>query len=340
MTKAEIGGLLISEDEHVDKILETYDINKSLLLVVGAKNVLTGIIGLSEYNKIKGIKNKRASEVCNKNFSFVIFSDNIQKELEDIFCRRDIYYVPIVDSDRKVIDIMTRTRFNMTYRRILSYAQYKEDVILDHIFKDLDSLFYIDVGANDPWIDSVTKWLYDKRNARGINIEPQKDYYERLLTDRTDDINLCVGAGAQEDEIILYQDMGNSTCVSDFKTNSALEVKIHIKTLENICDEYVKPTQIIHFMKIDVEGYEEAVLRGMNFDKYRPWLLVLEAINPETLEAYYPWEEYLLSQGYTFAKQYDINRYYLCNEKTDLADRFIEKNRIEKNYFITNIKWY
>ena len=75
---------------------------------------------------------------------------------------------------------------------MISYAQNQEDVILRRVFPHGNDGFYIDVGANDPVQDSVTKHFYD-RGWRGINIEPQIGRYKRLCAQRQNDINLNVG---------------------------------------------------------------------------------------------------------------------------------------------------
>ena len=50
-----------------------------------------------------------------------------------------------------------------------SYAQNFEDVIIMRCFKDVEEGFYIDVGAQDPESDSVTRVFYE-RGWSGINI--------------------------------------------------------------------------------------------------------------------------------------------------------------------------
>ena len=49
----------------------------------------------------------------------------------------------------------------------VSYAQNFEDVMLWRALKHIDCGFYIDVGAQDPVIDSVTKSFYD-HGWRGV----------------------------------------------------------------------------------------------------------------------------------------------------------------------------
>ncbi len=69
-----------------------------------------------------------------------------------------------------------------------------EDVMLWRVFNGIDSGFYIDVGAHDPSVDSVTLAFYE-RGWRGINIEPVNTCHERVAAHRPRDINLNVALG-------------------------------------------------------------------------------------------------------------------------------------------------
>ena len=213
--------------------------------------------------------------------------------------------------------------------RMISYAQNFEDVMLWRALKDVKEGFYIDVGANDPVVDSVTKWFYEQ-NWTGINIEPSRDYYEKISKDRERDINLCLGAGNEQGKLTFYnfKDTGLSTTdetIAKRHIASGLKVEkeeIEIKTLGKICDEYVNDT-IINFLKIDVEGTEKQVIDGMNFDKYRPWIVVVEATEPRSQVISIDWEEKLVNAGYLLVYFDGLNRFYICKEKyDDLKDRF------------------
>ena len=72
--------------------------------------------------------------------------------------------------------------------KIISYGQHSEDVLLWRAFSKIENGFYIDVGANDPIIDSATKLFYEN-NWRGINIEPLEEWHE-LLVDRLQSVAL------------------------------------------------------------------------------------------------------------------------------------------------------
>ena len=65
---------------------------------------------------------------------------------------------------------------------IISYAQNFEDVMLERAFANVEAGFWIDVGAWDPDVDSVTRHFSD-RGWRGVNCEPNPHYFN-LYRDR------------------------------------------------------------------------------------------------------------------------------------------------------------
>ncbi len=223
--------------------------------------------------------------------------------------------------------------------RIISYcsADEMEDVILYHVLKYDNDIFFIDVGSNDPVNNSVTKWLYDTKNACGINIEPQRKLWELCMNERPRDINLCVGVGEKEGVETLYLQEGGSTiCKKNVIIENSDSVMIEIKTLSAICDEYVKDKEIT-FLKIDVEGYERQVLLGADFDRYRPKIILVESTIPRTkISNYDEWEEILIEGGYHFVYSRGVNRYYVADEQRGrYDDRFIQFENDRASYLIS-----
>jgi FkbM family methyltransferase len=99
--------------------------------------------------------------------------------------------------------------------------------------------------------------------------------------------------------------------------------EVSLTTLASVCKQHIKENQDIHFLKVDVEGLEEAALRGNDWSTYRPWIVVVEATLPMTqIQSYQEWEPILLNAGYAFAYADGLNRFYVANEHSELLDSF------------------
>jgi FkbM family methyltransferase len=188
--------------------------------------------------------------------------------------------------------------------------------------------FYIDIGANDPEMYSVTKAFYD-RGWRGVNIEPLPSRFRALAKARTRDINLNIGCSDREGELVFgcYQML--STCdplvmTAMEKEGKTLEkISIAVLTLDMVLDRYYAENEPIDFCKIDVEGYEKNVLQGLNYSRYRPRLFCVESTEPCTLtQSHEAWEEILTRNGYQLGYIYGFNRYYIDAQSPDAARLF------------------
>ena len=209
--------------------------------------------------------------------------------------------------------------------RFLSYAQNFEDVVLFRALKGVERGFYIDVGAHDPTNCTVTKAFYE-RGWHGINIEPVEEWFEKLVADRPNDINLRLAAWSRLDKVKFFEvpHTGLSTVDQDYARRHAadgFEVKeseIFAKPLDAICQEH--SVKEIHFLKVDVEGAEAEVLRGINLVELRPWIILIEATEPNSpVTTHHNWEHLLTSRGYEFAYFDGLNRFYVAREHSRLT---------------------
>ena len=79
----------------------------------------------------------------------------------------------------------------------------------------------------------------------------------------------------------------------------------------------------IHWLKIDVEGFEESVLAGWRPAVERPWILVIESVRPGTREDVSArWEAGLADLGYRHAYFDGLNRFYIEQSHAELATAF------------------
>jgi FkbM family methyltransferase len=210
----------------------------------------------------------------------------------------------------------------------VSYAQNQEDVMLYRALRDVKQGFYIDVGAQDPVIDSVTKAFYD-RGWHGINVEPNDEYFRKLQSERPHDLNLETVVGREPGVTSFYEvaHTGLSTtnaCYARRHSEAGYEVtqrEVLSTTLDRICADCGVPT--VHFLKIDVEGSERGVLEGFSFEAIRPWVVVVEATEPNTdHEVFAEWEDLLLGRRYRFVYFDGLNRFYVAEEHAYLERHF------------------
>ena len=210
-----------------------------------------------------------------------------------------------------------------------SYAQNFEDVMLWRALKHIKKGFYVDVGAWMPNLDSVTQHFYEK-GWRGINIEPNPLLIRDYRSLRPRDINLPVAISNEKGKAEFYfiDDTGLSSldkkiinAHNDFGYEAHAS-QVEVTTLADIFFEHCKNVEI-HFLKIDIEGYEKQAILGNNWEKFRPWIVVVEATLPMSqIENHHEWEHILLKADYQFAYADGLNRFYVAKEHSELLDSF------------------
>ena len=211
----------------------------------------------------------------------------------------------------------------------ISYAQNFEDVMLWRALKHIEHGCYVDVGAQHPVIDSVSKAFYE-RGWRGIHIEPVAHYAELLRRDRPDETVLQVALSDSEGllELNVIPGTGLSTAVDVYAQRHQEErqferqrIFVPAMTLKTALQPLAgKP---VHWLKIDVEGFEAQVLRGWDSQALRPWVMVVEATIPGSAETdYAAWEGILAAANYRFVYFDGLNRFYVAQEHAELAAAF------------------
>lgn len=210
----------------------------------------------------------------------------------------------------------------------ISFAQNAEDVLLFRALRHIEQGHYIDIGANHPIEDSVTKAFYD-RGWHGVNVEPVGFWHQKLQTERTRDINLQIAISDTDDALEFFEveETGLSTLDQDRAAEcrqqglNVVPTTVTCWTLAHLFEE--NRLQDIHFLKIDVEGAEAQVIRSGDWNKYRPWIVLVESTRPNTNKSEHEsWEPILLGSGYQFVWFDGVNRYYLAHEHQDLAKAF------------------
>lgn len=173
-----------------------------------------------------------------------------------------------------------------------TYSQSGEDSIIAYILmvlgKDISKCTYLDLGANHAKDLSNTYYMYTK-GARGVLVEPNKDLIPELRLYRSEDIiiNKCISGNDNEfvEFFVLNGDglsSSDKSSVEQFiSINSDLDIvdtyKVQTITVNKILDFYFRQSPTL--LNIDIEGMEMEVLNNLDFDKYRPLIIIVEMID-------------------------------------------------------------
>ena len=211
---------------------------------------------------------------------------------------------------------------------IVSYAQNFEDVMLWRALSHIERGLYIDIGAQDPVIDSVSL-AFHEQGWQGLHVEPTPHYAELLRQQRPRDtvIQAAVGNGPAVLRFFEIPDTGISTGVASIAAQhrergfEVHEITVPCITLAAIFDAAAGPE--IHWLKIDVEGFEQQVLNSWGSSAARPWIVVVESTLPLTqIETHESWEPILVAYGYTPVYFDGLNRYYVSDAHKELKGAF------------------
>ena len=168
--------------------------------------------------------------------------------------------------------------------------------------------FFVDVGAFHPVKYSNTYHFY-KKGWSGINIDAAPGSMAAFASLRPRDINLEV-AISETPGTLTYFYKGPGDSMNTFSGEhlrqfdaaaraGVKEIPIEMKRLDAILEAYAGE-QRIHFMSVDVEGFEMEVLRSNDWRRFRPYVLALESYEQMNEQNDYDLEirDFLADKGY------------------------------------------
>ena len=208
----------------------------------------------------------------------------------------------------------------------VSHSQNFEDFRLHRALSDITNGTYIDIGAWEPQYHSVSYNFY-QRGWRGLNVEPQKQSYEKLVASRPEDININKFVTTKTEPIEFYNVLNSGLSSSKLRLieqgRMGKSKEIQLDIVETISlDKLFRqmPNQTIQWLKIDVEGAETEVIESWGENPTKPWIIVVESTIPGTnILSDKKWESGILSRGYSEAYFDGLNTFYALKEKQELA---------------------
>lgn len=171
----------------------------------------------------------------------------------------------------------------------VSYAQAGEDLVVNAIFGNLKrkDISYLDIGAYDPVYLSNTYFFY-RLGYRGVLVEPNVAMCEKLRAVRPYDKTLEAGIGIGKTGMADYYVMSDPSWSTFDRAEAEHQVKatagkVTLKEVRRMPLLDINEVMAEHFdgkapafVSIDAEGWHFAILKSMNFTRFRPPVVCIE----------------------------------------------------------------
>jgi len=222
----------------------------------------------------------------------------------------------------------------------VSYAQNFEDVILWRALSDVTKGHYLDIGAHDPVIDSVSLAFYEA-GWRGTHVEPIPAYAAKLRQARLDETVVQAAVTDAEGPIDFYEivETGLSTGksnIADHHVHRGFEQRklcVPCVRLDRLLDS---GPETVHWAKIDVEGMESEVLRSWGDSPARPWILIVESTFPMSqTPTHQEWLSHVADRGYVEAFYDGLSRYFVHESQAQRKAAFEAPANIFDDFVVT-----
>jgi FkbM family methyltransferase len=193
--------------------------------------------------------------------------------------------------------------------------------------------FFVEVGANEPHSGSQT-WLLEQNGWRGVLVEPQAALCEQLRSARKNSRVFQVACSSPEKEgeatLFIGSHSGVSTLEKQIDSHGTQFVgteRVKLTTLDKVLSE--AGADKIDFLSLDVEGHEIEVMRGFNFEKYRPRLILIED-GVRTLDKH----RFLTRHGYKLVKRTTLNNWYVPKGQPFHMTFWLERLELFRKMFL------
>jgi FkbM family methyltransferase len=206
----------------------------------------------------------------------------------------------------------------------LSYSEQGEDIVLFHVLRDLlkvSAPTYLDIGAAEPVLGSNTYLLYCT-GGRGVLVEPNPAYVEKLRLKRPNDVVVAAGVGVGRETEADYFVIRDHPPLNTFSSDVVARMRAESREdpVERVLKMPLIPVNDIiathlgrapDLLSIDVEGLDLAILRTLDFQRWRPGSIIAETIPMKPSGANTEVVRFLLSKSYVVRGGSAINTVFV-----------------------------
>lgn len=220
------------------------------------------------------------------------------------------------------------------------YSQHGEDFILRKIFPK-DNGFFVEVGCIDGLRFSNTLF-FEKKGWKGICIEAHSSYIDLMKENRPNSQIVHCAIGEKDEGVVTFYANARGSLSSLDKSTEKIFEKTHKQFFSGFEEQKVEKRTLtsvfdqlgvghIDFISIDIEGYEVEAMEGLDLNKYKPTLFLVEV---NSMEHKLRMEKMLLPAGYKLILNFGGNLYYSLDPS---HEQLVSDKRFD-NVFIEHTK--
>lgn len=235
------------------------------------------------------------AELHNKNYDFIMVTSLFYKDIINDLV--DIYHI----APEKILVWMEeekkRDYFNMNGIEF-AFGQFGEDYVIGSILKEngiaYNQASYIEVGVDEPFIRNHTYFLH-LAGAKGILVDANPEIINLIKTVRKGQKIFNKAISDKKGEVSFYISTSSGLSSLDVENINLNQGDVKkIVTLEAVMiNDILSLQDKTVVLSIDVEGYDETVLRTIDFERFRPKIICAEVGKAEE-----KLQEYMEDRGY------------------------------------------
>src|SRR5512133_3499135 len=206
----------------------------------------------------------------------------------------------------------------------LSYSEEGEDIVLFHVLRDVlrvGAPTYLDIGAADPVRGSNTYLLYCT-GGHGVLVEPNPAYVEKLRLRRPNDVVVAAGVGIGAEREADYYVIRGHPPLNTFSPEVVADLKVELgaDAVERVIKMPLVPVNEViathlgkppDLLSIDIEGLDLAILRTLDFRRWRPGAIIAETIRPGSPGVNRELVAFVVSKGYVVRGGSPVNTIFV-----------------------------
>jgi FkbM family methyltransferase len=207
----------------------------------------------------------------------------------------------------------------------------REQRLVREFFGGARSGFFVEVGANQPQMGSQS-WHLEALGWSGILVEPQPDLAAALRQTRRAKV-FAVACSSPENaggRMPFFVSGAMSSLDRERMAPGAWTeriIEVPVRTLDDILAEAAAPVPL-DLLSVDVEGHEIEALRGFDFRRWRPRLILLEDHVGDLSR-----HRFLTGAGYRLIRRVEYNGWYVPGE-SHIAVAPRERWEIVRKYYL------